>query len=483
MKLITRSLTAFISVMLLVCFENATAQTITLKSELRNLYDISLLPAYRTGSIPGQESSYDRKWGNNDGFDGAYSFVRRNADSSLVMLDIDGPGVLNRIATPTPTSDTLDFYVDFARKPTLSICYNDLFSGKVYPFIRPFCDNAVGGYFCYFPILFQQHLTIVCRGHHLQFHQLQYRLFPKGTKVASFAPEQLKKLPSFRSAWQQPIFNDKTERLKQTIAPGATATLNLDQGGRINALLLDTGATANLSLRITWDNSARPTIDCPVRDLFGYAFGEAAMQGLLAGQKGGRYYCYLPMPFDKSASISLLNNGTTPVPVNLTVTVNTVKRNPGREGKLYVNYVNHHLTEKDPFHVFLNIKGKGHYVGTILMAKGNFNGMPGFFEGDDTTATDGKFRIHGTGSEDYLNGGWYAVKGRWEHAESRALSGCLGYSDSPAATGGFRFYMNDKLSFETDIFQAIEHGGDRHGLPADYTSVSFYYCDKGKEEQ
>lgn len=41
-----------------------------------------------------------------------------------------------------------------------------------------------------------------------------------------------------------------------------------------------------------------------------------------------------------------------------------------------------------------------------------------FFEGDDSTYVDNKMRLHGTGSEDYYNGGWYALLDRWDRGNS-----------------------------------------------------------------
>ena len=51
--------------------------------------------------------------------------------------------------------------------------------------------------------------------------------------------------------------------------------------------------------------------------------------------------------------------------------------------------------------------------------------MTYFFEGDDSTAIDGEFRIHGTGSEDFFNGGWYAMMDRWDGKLSLPLHGAL----------------------------------------------------------
>ncbi len=87
-------------------------------------------------------------------------------------------------------------------------------------------------------------------------------------------------------------------------------------------------------------------------------------------------------------------------------------------------------------------------MGTILQAQGLQAGMTYFFEGDDSASADGTFRIHGTGSEDYFNGGWYAMMDRWDGKMSLPLHGALDYSLPFCRTGGYRFYISDKLSFE-----------------------------------
>src|SRR5687768_13446044 len=100
-------------------------QVISTADELNEFADLSRLPLYRSGTSLNQVSTYDREGKNDDGFSGKYSFIRRNADSSLVMFEAKGPGVINRIWTPTPTEDTLDFYVDDS---VFAIKYSDLFS-------------------------------------------------------------------------------------------------------------------------------------------------------------------------------------------------------------------------------------------------------------------------------------------------------------------------------------------------------------------
>ena len=103
---------------------------------LRVFYDISSLPAYLDSTVSAQVSSYDTTGGNDDGFSGRFSYIRKTRDGSLVLFDVTGGGVINRIWTPTPTEDTLDFFIDDTLRPAFSVAYPDLFSGRRYPFAR-----------------------------------------------------------------------------------------------------------------------------------------------------------------------------------------------------------------------------------------------------------------------------------------------------------------------------------------------------------
>jgi hypothetical protein len=60
---------------------------------------------------------------------------------------------------------------------------------------------------------------------------------------------------------------------------------------------------------------------------------------------------------------------------------------------------------------------------------------------------------------------------------SLPLHGALEYSLPFCRTGGYRFYIGDKISFEKNIYQSIEHGPVNNNIPVNYTSLAFYYCD------
>ena len=152
--------------------------------ELHALGNIDLLPAYIKGSEVAMLSSYDRTGGNDDGFSGKYSYIRKEGENRLVMADLKGPGVIERIWTPVPTSDTIEFYFDGEKTPGIKMPFEDLFSspGK-FPFQAPLVGNEVGGGYNYVPIPYKKSCKIVYIGNGLKFHQIQFRTFTDKRKA------------------------------------------------------------------------------------------------------------------------------------------------------------------------------------------------------------------------------------------------------------------------------------------------------------
>ena len=477
----------------------------SLATELKAFYDIGSLPQYLDSTISGQISTYDTTWGNDDGFSGLYSFLKRKEDGSLIIFDMHGGGVINRIWTPTPVNDTLDFFIDDTLKPSFSIFYPDLFSGKKYPFTKPLCGNELGGFYCYIPIPFEKSCRIILRGRKAQFHQIQYRLYEKGSKIKSFRlnpdAEEAEAIEKIKSLWdteKKSVGNFCTGQLSVSSVqfvpePGKGETIfETKKGGRVLGIELSPadafeGLNKNTDIRITWDGEKSPAVFCPVADFFGYAFGEVSMRSLLLGSMDNKAYCYFPMPFDKSAKIELIqrdNDPALPPPVKIKAEIwyTSEQRDPHREGKFYSQWEKKPECIRGRPHTLADVKGKGHYVGTLLQAQGLKAGMTIFFEGDDSTSIDGSFRLHGTGSEDYFNGGWYAMLDRWDDKMSLPIHGSLGYSLPFCRTGGYRLYISDKLSFERSFFHSIEHGPAGNDFPADYTSLGLYYCSSPPEK-
>ncbi|MEO8961310.1 MAG: glycoside hydrolase family 172 protein, partial [Ginsengibacter sp.] len=399
----------------------------------------------------------------------------------------------------TPNEDTLDFYFGGSQHPSFSIKFSDLFSGKISPFTLPLCGNQLGGYYCYFPILYQNGCKIVSRGKHIQFYQIQYRNFPDGYRVKNFNhnlnSDEKSSYEKLITAWDRTYDPslEKNSSIKsihsdKVLSPGETITLaTINNGGRIVGIKLKpaeifTGLQKQIDIRISWDDEKYPAIYAPVADFFGYAFGKPSMQSLLLGSANDINYCYFPMPFDSKAKIELIyrplpdRKKLEPLRIKADIYYSSEKRNPKTEGKFYALWNKDINPPLGKPHVFLDGKGKGHYVGTILQAQGLRPGMTRFFEGDDVTFIDGKMTMHGTGSEDYFNGGWYALLDRWDRKMSLPLHGSLDYSLPFARTGGYRLFLSDKMSFDKSIQHTMEHGPENNNIPVDYTSVALYYA-------
>lgn len=494
--------------LILVISTPAAAQQgqVSLLTELGKIQDLSTLPAYETNLLVRQTSSYDTTGNNDDGFSGKYSFVRRNADSSLVIFEARGNGVINRIWTPTPNDDILDFYFGGASKPSFSIRFSDLFSNKVFPFVLPLCGNQLGGYYSYLPIPFKNGCKVVSRGKKMEFYQIQYRAYPKNTKIQNFSLQlnaaETKAVKSFESSWKAVQARGTSGAGTKTLVkdlelqPGASQVLaELNTPGRITRLALSpasafSGLEKQIDLRITWDDESTPAVYAPVADFFGYAFGSPSMQSLLMGTQGDTLYLNFPMPYDRKAKIELLYRPSNPATSNLAATAaqtkkvhfemqyNDQKRNISKEGKFYAFWNKDLNATLGKPHLFLEGAGKGHYVGTILQAQGLEPGMTLFFEGDDETYVDGEMTAHGTGSEDYFNGGWYAMLDRWDTKMSLPLHGALDYSLPFSRTGGYRLFLSDKMPFEKQLRHFIEHGPEHNNKRVDYTSLALYYADK-----
>lgn len=472
--------------------------------DIKGIGDLSRLdqlPKFRTGKI-GAITSYDRTEGNDDGFSGRYSFIRKEGDG-LVIADLKGPGCITRFHTPTATDQPLEFYFDGEETPRLRLAFNDLFTGLKFPFVRPLVDSAGGGNYTYIPLPYAVSCKVVLRAPRLQFYDINYVTYPAGTKVETFQPDRFDKAGLERaksmvsggrdkdlSEFSTPSGSKTTIKSFETsLAAGKSTTLfESKKGGRIVGLRVGPssafmGKLRDIWIRATWDGAKSPAIFMPAGDFFGYAWGSPAMGASVAGTSNGINYFNLPMPFQKSAKIELvsLRNSGTPVAIKGEISICDAPKTAD-EGHFYaVWHRENPTTEGKPF-TWLDFKGRGHVVGLSVQSQGIESGNTFFFEGDDITTIDGEMAVHGTGSEDFFNGGWYDVPGRWDGMFARAMSGCMAYQRYLGRTGAYRFLLGDAYSFNSSIVQTIEHAPTKNQHPADYTGTAYLYADRNPNE-
>jgi hypothetical protein len=116
----------------------------------------------------------------------------------------------------------------------------------------------------------------------------------------------------------------------------------------------------------------------------------------------------------------------------------------------------------------LTATGQGHYVGTNLILPA----VSWTLEGDEHIFVDGMRSpsIAGTGTEDYVNGGWYFSYGPF----SAAFSGLPERAAPAHPISAYRLHITDSIPFRTSIRVALEHDGiNSNQVP--YASVAYYY--------
>jgi hypothetical protein len=444
-----------------------------------------LRPFVKVGSF----SSYDRTGGNDDGFSGKYSAIRKE-DDALVIAELSGPGVITRIWTPTPNDSPMEFFFDGETTPRLVVPFRQIFDGTKWPFLAPLAGSGGGGFYSYVPLTFQRVCKIRLRGPKLEFFQINYGLYEAGTKVATFDPADRSLQPSvdtvattWHSVSSEVVPADaKLDRREQTLESGKSVTIfSSEKPGRVVAVRLHpasafAGGDRSLVLKARWDGEAKPAILVPVGDFFGYSFGDPSARSLLIGTEDDTAYAYFPMPYDHAAQIEIVSERAGGGPVKfVSEVVSTTEARKADEGRFYARWRRENpVPQGEPFK-FVEVAGQGHLVGVILQAQGPEPGQTYFFEGDDEATLDGELSIHGTGSEDFFNGGWYDVAGRWNQRFSLPLSGALDYQKPLGRTGAYRLMIGDAYAFRKSLKLTIEHGGEGNKEATDYAATSFLY--------
>jgi hypothetical protein len=282
------------------------------------------------------------------------------------------------------------------------------------------------------------------------------------------------------------------------VGAGETATLaDINGMGAVQQIwMTPTGQWRASILRIYWDDSPNPSVECPVGDFFACGWNRYAQISSLAVcvNPGSAFNCYWEMPFRRRCRITMTNTAETQMilfyQVNYTLT----------EVPDDAAYFHAHFRRVNPLpykHVHTiveGIGGRGHYVGTYLAWGVNNNGWWGEGEIKFFIDGDGEFpTICGTGTEDYFCGSYNFDVGK-ENGGYREFttpySGLAqvirpdGLYQSQMRFGMYRWHIVDPIRFKRDLrvtIQALGWAGDpRRGakflpLQDDIASVAFWY--------
>jgi MYXO-CTERM domain-containing protein len=432
--------------------------------------------------------------GGNDDHD---HFLRQEGDL-LVLAEAEGPGAIVRLWATSPAARGGDvfpgealLFVDGADAPGLQLPLEELFGGRA-PFVPPLAGYWAGGWTSFVPIPFARGVKVAVRGVEPEFfyYHVDLARYPDGTAVETFAlplaAGDAAALERMAAAWGAPpgpfasLGADREASNAGILPPGTGADLLvLDGGGVIAALEValapeEARSLPAVRLQVTVDGAAAPQVDALVADLFAAAWDPdrgqvVAFDSLALSVQPGRFRCYLPLPFAAGARLRLQNEADRPL--LLTLGVRYAAGCPGPDlGRL------HTVAAAGPVAAGVDwavatVPGRGHLAGLVLQSP-DCAGLE-CLEGDEHLRYDGAARIDGTGTEDYVGGGWYFNNGVRRLATATAGNPFLGGSSVTA----FRFHFADPVPFRDGFAMTLEHGGFQrpNTTMGAYRTVAFLY--------
>jgi len=252
-----------------------------------------------------------------------------------------------------------------------------------------------------------------------------------------------------------------------------------------------------LVLRMYWDGETSPSVEAPVGDFFGLGLGEYFLyQSVpLAVAPEKALNSFFPMPFRKHARITVTNEGKrkvdafyfnidyraceAPLPAD-TLYFHAQYRqqtpNHGWTSDWAFNW-DKNVNDRKNLHgegnyVWLEAKGRGHFVGVTMSVLQNQDGWWG--EGDDMFFVDGEKlpSINGTGTEDYFLGAWDFGS----HPFAYGLMGApvKGEELAGSRSSVYRFHLDSPITFTKSLLATIEHGHANHRSD-NFFSVAYWY--------
>jgi hypothetical protein len=274
---------------------------------------------------------------------------------------------------------------------------------------------------------------------------------------------QLKNFTANRSSSNNPDPNSNDDS-KRPIPGETTVLADLKGPGVVNHIWMtiagnEYGWPRLLRLRVYYDGSDVPSVDAPVGDFFavGHGFeGQVNSLQVRNSSDGRARNCYWPMPFRKACRITITNEGRRRISMlYYHVDWDELPSLSAHTPYFHARYCQSLPAPADgsPYE-FLNVKGRGHYVGTVMSVVQAEAGW--FGEGDDHFFVDGQpASIEGTGTEDYFNDAWglHVATGPYYGVTVAEGTG-LG-----SRMTAYRWHLLDPIPFTKSLKAEIEHRG------------------------
>jgi len=464
-----------------------------LLGRLTNTVSMARLDTLPSGII----TSYDPA-GSNDDYN---HYLRKGPAGWIVLADLKGPGYVSRFwfTGADNGKHRVRFFFDGEKTASLDVSLEELCGGSE-PFKSPLAAYENYCWFSFLPIPYAKRLVIMAQegatregGWPRIFYQVNYSTFPKGTKIESFrrerSPDELAQVEAVRAAWAEggvagapagaaPVVSEAT------LAPGEAKSFGAMTGPAMIRRLEITpdfsaiaspGAREKLLrdvvLRMSWNGSPEASVEVPLGDFFGSIWRRQRYESACFGMEGDTFVCGFPMPFEKSGEISLVHQGSgEPVKVAVKAFVEPLSVWDPAWGYFHAAWSRSNPDEIGRFHTILHARGRGRYAGCLLGVT-TLDRTWWMLEGDEKMYIDGESlpSWHGTGLEDYFNGGWY-----YQNVLLRPFHGLAFKAFFRVVQ--YRLHALDPVTFARSFDMVFERGPDNnsHGW---MESVAWYYLD------
>jgi len=427
------------------------SEVVTTQSLLNEMVDRDGLAKLSQDSFKTlQVSSYSRKSvsQNQEGwFDNADAsqFVREETiegRKEFVLMDVEGPGAIVRFWSTWHAQQfsmgTLRFYFDHSTTPQIEGRIDEIISSNtdvgtpLSQTTAPFLEN--GGWFSghnlYFPLPYAKHCKITYQKanesvNDVLYYQINYRQYVPETLVETYAKgdwetgkykDAISLVSRKLSAYDTVTNKAQLSQTKGVIKVGESISTTIEGEKAIKKIVLKIKAMhleqALRSTVVSMEFDDKKTVWVPVGDLFGTGYKISSYKAWLSNvTDDGEMVLFFPMPFQKSAKITVHNFGKEEVELvqmDMYISDWTWDNQSLYFHANWRNYANFETSEKRDVN-FITISGKGKYVGDALTLFNNSNEWWG--EGDEKIFVDGEpFPSHfGTGTEDYYGYAWCSV--------------------------------------------------------------------------
>jgi len=253
--------------------------------------------------------------------------------------------------------------------------------------------------------------------------------------------------------------------------------------GSSSAVTASDAILAGTRLQVTVDGQR--TVDAPLGEFFGSGLGGYQVNALMSSVNptSKTLTAWWPMPYGATATVRLVNDSDVAITGATASTTAAFdpqwawRLSPIGDAGYFRATSNSADTTPGADYAFLQTQGQGKFVGVSHTMRGV--SYRGYLEGDERVYVDGARtpQIHGTGTEDFYEGGWYFNRDVFSeplNGESGHEPGTAGCPSDQDCTSTYREMLADAVPFKSGITFGIEHGGGDE-QQAHYASTAFWY--------